>query len=462
MNVFKELYFQRVLKDLMAKFHYFQYNSDLKFDQIFMGEIKMIGKHIVLFVMERLTHWRLTKIHPEIIGVTGSVGKTSTKEAIYAVMSKHLATHRNEKSYNTEFGLHLAILEQESGYSSPLKWGWSLLKGAWSTFMLKEPPYKELILEMGADKPGDIGYLLEHVHPKIGVLTAVKAAHLGKGQFPNLESILEEKSKLVRALPADGWAILNADDERIAPLTSHLRSHFLLFGMSSKADLRAKHVEAGRDGLRFTLAYEDKSHPIHLPELMGEHQIYVVLPAIAIGFLMGMTLPKILEGLKAFRLPPGRMNRIEGVEGSLIIDSSYNASPDTMEAALEVLRSLPGRKIAALGSMNELGDHSEAAHRHVGKIVPQIADMLITVGEAARFYADEALSHGLLKDFVYQFDSAKAAGEFLRNKIRKDDVILVKGSQNTIRMEYLIQEIMQYPEKARDCLVRQDAHWKMH
>lgn len=424
--------------------------------------IKSIAKKAVLMGMEPLTRWRLKKIHPEVIGVTGSVGKTSTKEAIYSVISTQVATHRNKGSYNTEFGLHLSILEQESGYSSPWKWGLALAKGAFDTFMITEPPYKKLVLEMGADKPGDLDYLLKNVQPSIGVLTAVKEAHLGAGQFPDIESILEEKAKLVQSLPEDGWAILNADDERVAGLAPGLRCHVMTVGMSSKADLRAKHVESGRDGLRFTLAYENKSHPIHLPQLIGEHHIYVVLPAIAVGFLMGMTLPKIIEALKEFKLPPGRMNRIEGREGSLIIDSSYNASPDTMEAALEVLRSLPGRKIAALGSMNELGEHAEVAHRRIGKLVPQCADMLITVGESARLYADQALSHGLSSDFVIQFDSSKAAGEFLKNKIRKDDVIMVKGSQNKVRMENLIQEIMAHPKQAPELLVRQSDYWKTH
>jgi UDP-N-acetylmuramoyl-tripeptide--D-alanyl-D-alanine ligase len=447
----------------MAKLVSFQYNSNLKLVQSnYHMPLKSIGKKSVLILLEQLVKWRLKKIDPEIIGITGSVGKTSTKDAIYSVLADHIPTHCNKKSLNTEFGLMLAILEQESGYSSPLKWASAILKGAWSTFALEDAPYRELILEMGADKPGDIGYLLKHIKPKIGVFTAVKPAHLGEGQFLDLDSILEEKSKLVRTLPEDGWAILNADDQRVASLAGTLKSHVLTFGMSSKANLRAKHVESGRDGLRFTLAYEDKSHPILLPHLIGEHQIYVVLPAIAVGFLMGMPLPKIVEGLKNYHLPPGRMNRLEGVEDSMIIDSSYNASPDTMTAALDVLRSLPGRKIAALGSMNELGELTEQEHRRIGKMVPQTADMLITVGEAARYYAEEALSHGLSKDFVYQFDSAKAAGEFLKNKIRKDDIILAKGSQNKIRMEHLVHELMKDPSRANELLVRQDDYWKTH
>lgn len=427
-----------------------------------LAGIKKTGKALVLRVMERLSRWRLNKIHPEIIGITGSVGKTSTKEAIYSVVSRHVAAYRNEKSYNTEFGLHLAILEQESGYSSPLKWLNALGRGAWSTFKLKEPPYRELILEMGADKPGDIEYLLRHVRPHIGVLTAIQPAHLGERRFESTDEIFEEKSKLIYALPEDGWAILNADDERVFSLKEKVRAKVLTFGMSAKADLRAKYVENGRDGLRFTLAYEDKTHAVHLSQLLGEHQIYVILPAVAAGFLMGMSFREISEGLKAFRLPPGRMNRVEGLHGSLILDSSYNASPHSMMAALEVLRGMPGRKIAALGSMNELGPHSEREHRRIGKIVPQVADFLVTVGREAEWIAEEALSHGLSSAFVMQFNSAKAAGEFLKNKLRRDDVVLVKGSQNNVRMEHLVREIMQHPEQAESLLVRQESYWQTH
>lgn len=432
-----------------------------------MEQLKSAAKKAVLWMLEALVAWRLGKIKPEIVGVTGSVGKTSTKEAIYAV----LTGHRTQKSYNTEFGVMLAILEQESGYSSPLKWLIAMVRAFFSTLFLEPPYYRTLIVEMGADKPGDIEYLVKHLPPKIGVLTAVKPVHLAEGQFKNVEDVLEEKSKLLRALHADGWAVVNADDSRVMGVVHpvnggpKLKCHVLSVGMSSKADLRAKEVESGLQGLKFTLSYEDRTHTLHFPHLLGEHQIYVVLPAIAAGFLHGLSITDIMERLRNFKLPPGRMNILEGVNGSIIIDSSYNASPETMVAALQVLAGIPvgsGRKIAALGSMNELGKSAEREHRKIGKMLPTVCDVLVTVGGEARWFAEEAITHGLLRGSVFSFDSSMEAGNFLRQNIAKGDVILAKGSQNGIRMEHCVATLLAHPEEAAHVLPRQDSYWLRH
>lgn len=427
---------------------------------------KLRAKKMVLWVLEALVAWRLGKIKPEIVGVTGSVGKTSTKEAIYAVLKGgegQPAAHRTPKSYNTEFGVMLAVLEQESGYSSPFKWAWAILCAAFSTLTLEPPYYRTLIVEMGADKPGDIDYLVKHLPPKIGVLTAVKLVHLGEGQFKNVEDVLKEKSKLLRALPRDGWAVVNADDARV----EKLKCHILSVGMSSKADLRAREVESGLHGLKFTLAYEDRTHTLHFPHLLGEHQIYVVLPAIAVGFLHGLSITDIMERLRDFRLPPGRMSLLEGVHGSILIDGSYNASPETMVAALQVLAGIPvgmGRKIAALGSMNELGKGAEREHRKIGKMLPTVCDVLVTVGGEARWFAEEAMasSMGLPRGSVFSFDSSMEAGNFLQGMVNKGDVILAKGSQNGIRMEHCVKQLLAHPEEAAQVLPRQDPYWLHH
>ncbi len=426
-----------------------------------MEQIKPAAKKAVLWMLEAMVAWRLGKIKPAIVGVTGSVGKTSTKEAIYAV----LGGHRTQKSYNTEFGVMLAVLEQESGYSSPLKWLVAMTRAFFSTLFLEPPYYRTLIVEMGADKPRDIEYLVKHLPPQIGVLTAVKPVHLAEGQFKNVDEVLEEKSKLLAALPRDGWAIVNADDRRVMEVVPKLKCRVLSVGMSSKADLRAKEVESGLQGLKFTLSYEDRTHTLHFPHLLGEHQVYVILPAIAVGFLHGLSITDIMERLRDFRLPPGRMSVLEGVHGSIIIDSSYNASPETMAAALQVLAGIPvgmGRKIAALGSMNELGKGAEREHRKIGKMLPTVCDVLVTVGGEARWFAEEAMAHGLPRESVFSFDSSLEAGNFLRQNIAKRDVILAKGSQNRVRMEHCVKIILAHPEEAANLLPRQDEYWLRH
>ena len=188
--------------------------------------------------------------------------------------------------------------------------------------------------------------------------------------------------------------------------------------------------------------------------------VLVVLAAIAVGFVMGIGVRDILSALKNIHLPPGRMSKLDGIHGSTILDASYNASPDTVEAALQVLRSFPGRRIAALGSMNELGERSEHAHRQIGRMIPQVADLLVTVGDEARWMAEAALKHGLTEPSVHSFKTSKEAGAFLKNMLRAGDVVLAKGSQNNVRMEYCVQAIMADPSQAKTLLVRQNDYWK--
>lgn len=424
--------------------------------------MKAFAKQFVLFCLERLAHWRLRKIHPQVIGITGSVGKTSTKEAVFRVVSQIEPAYCNKGSLNSDFGAMLAILEQDSGYSSPSKWLKALGNGFWSTLWLRRPPYQTLVLEMGADKPGDISYLVKHIPPEIGILTTIKAAHLAEGQFPTVEAIVEEKSKLIRALPSHGVAILNTDDPRVAFLASEVSCRVVRFGVSADADVRASQVQSDLSGLRFTVHAKGQTHGFHLPHLLGTHQIYVVLPAIAVGLLKNIPLATLSTILEDFVLPPGRLNRLEGLHGSTLLDSSYNASPEATVAALDVLKTMPGRRIAALGAMNELGALSKAAHLQVGHHVAETADLLLTVGKAAEGYAEGARKAGMPARAIRSFATSLEAAEFLVPKLKKTDVVLAKGSQNKIRMEHLVQALLKDPSRAKDLLVRQESYWKTH
>ncbi len=429
----------------------------------FVSKSKKKAKSIVLWYLHKLANHRLKRLKPEIIGITGSIGKTSAKDAIYCVLARRQQVLRNQKSYNTEFGLLLAILEQESGFSSPLKWLETMWNAAHVAFFDKTP-YGKMILEMGVDKPHDMDFLLKLVKPKVGVLTAIKPVHLAEGQFQNLEEILHEKSKLVKRMGKDEWAILNADDHYLELIVNDLDANVITYGMSDKADIQASNVVSSEEGLKFDLHFDDKTIHVRLPHLIGKHHIYVVLPAIAIGFLNQLKWETILAGLEDFQLPPGRLNLIPGIEQTAIIDSSYNASPETMLASLEVLKEMQpksvGRRIAALGNMNELGDLTDSQHRRIGKEAAKCADILITVGDNALLYAEEAIKAGLDKNNVWSFKDAKDAGRFLRTKLRTGDVILVKGSQNKVRLERLVKEIMLEPGRARELLVRQGSGWE--
>ncbi|MFA6435811.1 MAG: UDP-N-acetylmuramoyl-tripeptide--D-alanyl-D-alanine ligase [Candidatus Gracilibacteria bacterium] len=418
-------------------------------------------KKLVLFYIERVATWRLKKIQPKIIAITGSVGKTSTKEAIFMVANVATTAHRSRGNLNTEFGVPLTILEQPSGYSSLFRWLKIFWNGFWGTLFLKKNPYTTLVLEMGADKPGDIAYFMKRLTPQVGVITTIQPSHLGPEQFGSIEEIFEEKSRLVKALLKEGLAILNADDARVASLKSELKCRVALFGAKKEADFRAEDIKSDEKGLRCRVVYEKISESFHFPYLLGNHQIYTVLPAIAVGVLLfKLSLPKLASILKDFQLPPGRMNPIPGIHDTLLIDSSYNASPESMRAALEVLKPMPGRRIAVLGSMNELGEASHKAHVEVGQWVASSSDVLVTVGEKAHDIAKSALRHNFLQDQIHEFDTALQAADFLLSFIKKGDVILVKGSQNQIRLERLVKALMKEPEKAKEMLVRQDEYWE--
>jgi len=284
----------------------------------------------------------------QVIAVTGSVGKTSTKEAIFKTLSSKFEVYASKKSFNTVLGLSLAVLqEEESGFRSIMAW-LKILKRA---FFKKKKVYRKMILEMGADKPGDINKLVKIASPKVAVVTAVRPVHLAEGQFANLEAIAKEKGTLVRYLPREGVAILNNDDEYVRRMQTPAGK--FTYGVHDTAMLMASDIKTGAKDLKFKAAYQGQTGDFSVP-VIGEFQVYVLLPAIAVGLQLGMKLGECAQALSNFQLPPGRMNPIAGINRSQIIDSSYNASPTTVATALDLLDQLKAsRRIAALGTMNE-------------------------------------------------------------------------------------------------------------
>lgn len=418
-------------------------------------------RQIVRSILMCLAQRRLEQVKPQVIGVTGSVGKTSAKEAIVAVLSRRFKVHKNSKNFNSDFGALITILEKKSGHDSPWKWFKVVVKSLVETFG-KVEGYEKLVMEMGVDKPGDMSDILEVVRPNIMVFLNVKDVHMAEGQFANKEAIFDEKSKSCVAVPPQGWVILNQDDHYVRQLKDKLPAETLMIGTSEGADLRAMNVKSSVKGLSFELSYEDKVLPVSVPNVLGECYVGMALAAIAVGFLNGLPWNVIEAGLKDFELPPGRMNLIDGRSGSVLIDSSYNASPAAMEEALKVLGSFSGRKIAALGSMNELGELADSAHVKVGKLAAEYADMLVAVGHHSKEMAEGAHRAGMSASLIHSFRNSKEAGAFVAGLLQKGDVVLAKGSQNKVRMEHLVKACMAEPEQARYKLVRQEPYWLKH
>ena len=423
--------------------------------------MKNLLKKYVLFLLKKFAKRRLKKFKGTIICVTGSVGKTSTKEAIYTVLNTKYKVLRNKGSMNTDFGLPLTVLELDTGWKSIMKWSYLLLKALSKSYQKLHA--EVVVVEMGVDKPGDMNALLSIVTPDIAIVGPVAPVHLDKHQFANVDEVFEEKSKLIKALPENGIAILYADDEKVLGLKrGRIQGKSFSFGTSPDADFKATAIEEDTSGIKFNLNTEGHRVEVQVP-VLGKHHVNIILPAIICGIAMKMEIGEIVEAIKRFQLPPGRLNLIKGFKDDLtIIDSSYNSSPKACIEALKTLAGLKpkgtGRRIAVLGNMNELGENSELLHAGVGEQIPEYCDVLATVGDAANIFADKAEAGGMKN--IYRFKNVtELIGKF-KDELKEGDIVLVKGSQNQVRLERFVKEIMKHPELAEETLCRQGRVWE--
>ncbi|MEI6587624.1 MAG: UDP-N-acetylmuramoyl-tripeptide--D-alanyl-D-alanine ligase [Candidatus Moraniibacteriota bacterium] len=417
----------------------------------------------------------LNKYTPRIIAVTGSVGKTSAKEAIFAVISGRYSVRKSEKNYNNEIGVPLTIIGAESGGKSLLKWiGVFLHWLLYFIFPLKFPEI--IILEMGADKPGDLKYLTDLAQPDISVITEIASSHLEF--FKNIDAIFKEKATLARVLSEKGLLIINTDNKYLLKIKENPRQfgvtgRIFSFGFKEDAAARAMDVFmnyhgdendlSGKEvnGLSFKLSYKGTTMPLRLNNVLARHNIYAALVGVSVGIELGVNLVDIAASLEKFILPSGRTNLIRGMRNTNIIDDTYNSSSVTsVEGVLEVLREFRNsRKIVVLGDILEIGPNTEAEHRQVAKKFLEIGgDVFLAVGVRMKFAADELRKHKFAGE-IYEFRSPMEAGKKLQELLRSGDVVLVKGSQG-MRMEKVVEEVMAEPNRAEELLCRQNLEWK--
>lgn len=408
----------------------------------------------------------IKKYQPKIVGITGSIGKTSSKEAVFSVLSTQFKARRNIKNYNNEIGVPLTIIGVESGGRSFLKWS-AAFGRAVSLLIVRDENYPEvLVLEMGADKPGDIEYLVSQFPCDVGVITKIGPTHLE--QFKTVEGVVREKQKIITSLEKSGVAVINADDPFVSPLSKRVKCRVVSFGYSESADTRAIDLSYHGEGLamagiKFKIMHNGSVVPVFLPGVVGGHQIYAALAAAAVGLAFNMNLIEISEGLKNYQPPKGRMNLIEG-RGYLIIDDTYNSSPDAARAALETLAKLNiagiTRRVAVLGDMLELGDFTVESHKELGRqAMAANVDLLVCVGNFRRHIRDGAAGAGLAQDKIIEFADSLIASKIVSNIIQSGDLVLVKGSQAS-RMERVVRVLMKDQSQAEDLLVRQEESWK--
>lgn len=406
----------------------------------------------------------LKKYRPKVIGITGSIGKTSTKEAIFTVLKEYFRTRTNIKNYNNEIGLPLTIIGMESPGSD---WfGWLKVFGGGLKLLLKEQKnYPEiLVLEMGIDRCGDMDYLTNMAPADIGVETNVSPVHLE--YFKTLNKIAEEKSVLIKKLNPGGWGILNADNPLVYEMRNSVNGRFITYGFGREAQLKGLELNLSYknnsvSGLSFKISYNGAIVPVFLPNVLAKHLAYSVLAAASVGIALDLNLVEIADTLKYFSSPAGRMKLLSSINDTQIIDDTYNASPEATLAALDTLEEIEieGKKIAVLGDMLELGDYEIKGHQLVGKRIAEMdLSLLLVVGERAQHIANSALSNGFSGE-VKLFSDSLSAGQYLLNKVFSGDLILVKGSQG-MRMERAVKLLLAEPEKAGELLVRQDKNWQ--
>ena len=357
--------------------------------------------------------WR-RRFAPLVVGITGSIAKTSTKEAVATVLGRRFTTLRSEGNQNNEIGLPLTLLRLG-------------------------PEHEAAVLEMGMYSGGEIADLAALAAPRIGVVTAVQAVHLSR--IGTLDAVARAKAELVEALPTDGVAVLNADDPRVARMADSTGARVSTYGFDPGADVGAEAVAtAGQGGMRFTLRVGSTRRPVSTP-VLGRHGVHNGLAAAAVGLAAGCTLDEIAAGLAAGWSAPHR-DRLVRAGDVTILDDSYNASPGSVLAALDLLATLPAsRRVAVLGEMLELGDAHESGHREVGLAAAGVVGLLIVVGAGAEALADGAIEGGAPADRVLRAEDAEAALEVLRPRLRAGDTILVKGSRG-IALDELVERLV--------------------
>jgi UDP-N-acetylmuramoyl-tripeptide--D-alanyl-D-alanine ligase len=289
-----------------------------------------------------------------------------------------------------------------------------------------EPEHEVAVLEMAMYDVGDIRFLARLTKPRVGVVTAVLPVHLER--LGTIERIQQAKQELVEELPSNGVAVLNADDPRVTSMARAAPARVVRYGVAPEADVRAENIQSqGLRGVSFELLHAGQRRSVHLP-LLGAQSVHAALAAAAVAAEEGMTLSETAEALQ--RLSPAlRLLVVDGINGARIIDDSYNASPESVLAALNLLRELPGRrKIAVLGDMCELGSEDEPGHRRVGNRAAAVVDMLVVYGPSSRVTAEEARSAGLPTSQVHEATSHADIVQLLKRELRPGDDVLVKGS----------------------------------
>ncbi len=402
----------------------------------------------------------IAKYEPLVIGITGSVGKTSTRHAIAAALSAKYSLREPEKNFNNEIGIPLTIIGArglDEGGSSLLGWARVFAKAATVAYLPQQYP-QVLVLEYGIDRPGDMDVYLDIVKPQLAVLTTIGMSH--REFFNSEEEIAFEKGKMAAGLPKNGAFIYNLDDKHVVEQTKRTQAHLISYGTTTEAMVSlvsAKETLQLQASTTLNIKTPTREIEVTIP-VVGKAHESAVLAAVAMAEVMEVETDLIIKGLASYRAVPGRLNVLAGIKRAILIDDTYNAAPLSTKEALNLLSRFPGEnKIAVLGDMLELGDESDEAHADIGKLAACLnLKHLVTVGELGKKIAAAAQTAGMAQ--VTSFNNSDEAKKFVLENLEPESVVLIKGSQGA-RMEKITKELLAEPTAASHLLVRQYGKW---
>ena len=411
---------------------------------------------------------RIVKLNrPKIVGVTGSVGKSSTKEAIYLVLKSRHSVRKNLGNLNNEIGLPLAIIGNIDPKSNAIKWARVMARGLLMAFVKSRDYPKILVLEMAVDRPGNMKYLTSLAPPDVGVITNIGVSHLEF--FKSQKGILKEKVQIYKLLPKDGLAVINNDDFYLRSIKNRLGTKVVSYGFRKDSDICAREVKIGNEnelgegvslaqGTILRISFNTIFLPLELPNIISKAQLYAALAAAAVGIHFGMNLVEVAKALRDFCPLPGRAQLIRGKRGNLVIDDSYNSSPQSVKDALETLALVKSKKkTVILGDMLELGPMENSAHRELASLIRPVAKKAILIGKRTLLTQQELRRLGFPKDKIFHYKVSTEPDKQINRIIGSGEVILVKGSQG-LRMEKITEQLV--PKKEWNRLPRQNTEWK--
>ncbi len=399
--------FALIQKDVPASFPTLDLRAGLSADSpIQLDSPLCLRVENTLSALQQIARFWRRKMDLRVIGITGSVGKSTTKEMVAEVLGTRYRTLRSPGNLNNEIGLPLTILKLGPGY-------------------------ERAVLEMGFYVPGEIQFLCDIAQPQIGVVTNVGTVHAERAG--SQEAIARGKGELIQSLPSDGVAILNFDDPWVRKMEEKSKARVFFYGLSPEADLWADQIEGlGLDGIRFRLHYQGEVLHSHVP-MIGRHSVHTALRAASVGLNDGLAWQEIFEGLSHGHAQL-RLVAVRSGNGALILDDTYNASPESMLAALNLLDEMDGRKIAVLGDMLELGQYEKQGHEIVGMRAAQVAKVLLILGPRGHMIADAAQRAGMKSAQILEFEKPELVVDWLNQNLTSNDTVLIKGSHG-LRMD---------------------------